>query len=732
MKAGESAVILLLVLSSLGANVVAPTTAEVEAMYAAAARELNAGNYGEALKKLDAIDARQPDVAAAKNLRGVALMRMGEYGPAERALQKARELDPNLWEARFNLAEVPFLRKSWAEARDRFQALLERSSDEVQGATADLIQFKILLTYLLQNKEKNAALILDRLKASSASPAYYYAKAAFAFQEKDETGARIDLHAAEKAYSPRLNKLFTESFYEVGWVAKPDDAKPVALEVTSEAERLRKAEADFGKATSAFRQQDFDGALHLLDEVDGAAPNQAVSYNLRGEILLEEGKEKEAEAAFRNALVADPQFQDARYNLARIPFKKHDYEAARRQLEELLGAISGDKQQRHREELIRYEIFLTLLLEGREGAAQKAMEEFKMTDDTPSLYYAQAAWAFQHGNPKQAGNWVANAGNLFSPELNRSFATPLTDLGWLNGAAERPPTPTAIALTKASPSPTAEPSASAVAGEGSLARGGVIVESSMNPSPAKEEAPSPSAEPSASTVSGESSSVSGTVIAESSVNPSPAKEEAPSPRVGPSVSAVAGENSPVSGGVIAESSVNPSPAKEEAPSPNPEPSASAVAVDEAPTTPSPTPLETPSPIVAEKEMIETTPRPTLSPQPSALGRGVAHKEKEPTSEPQERIGKKETTRSARATATAEWTEKAPRARRATSQTQPPPAAATVKQPPRQNFGDKVVRFLLYPFRHPKETTVNPAHGRAVARGSVSPTPSPPAQSRRKN
>ena len=95
-------------------------------MYAAAAQEVNAGNYGEALKKLDAIDARQPDVAAAKNLRGVALMRIGEYGPAEKALQKARELDPNLWEARFNLAEVPFLRRSWAEARDRFQALVEQ------------------------------------------------------------------------------------------------------------------------------------------------------------------------------------------------------------------------------------------------------------------------------------------------------------------------------------------------------------------------------------------------------------------------------------------------------------------------------------------------------------------------------------------------------------------------------------------------------------------------------
>ena len=62
-------------------------------------------------------------MAAAKNLRGVALMRLGEYGQAETALQKAREIDPEFWEARFNLAEVPFLRKSWAEARDRFQAL---------------------------------------------------------------------------------------------------------------------------------------------------------------------------------------------------------------------------------------------------------------------------------------------------------------------------------------------------------------------------------------------------------------------------------------------------------------------------------------------------------------------------------------------------------------------------------------------------------------------------------
>ncbi len=68
-------------------------------------------------KKLDAIDERQPDLAAAQNLRGVALMRLAEYRSAETALRKARALDPDFWEARFNLAEVPFLAGNWTVAR---------------------------------------------------------------------------------------------------------------------------------------------------------------------------------------------------------------------------------------------------------------------------------------------------------------------------------------------------------------------------------------------------------------------------------------------------------------------------------------------------------------------------------------------------------------------------------------------------------------------------------------
>ena len=73
-----------LVLSSFAANVVAPTTSELEEMYSAAAQELDAGHYREALQKLRR-DRCPParDMAAAQNLRGVAWMRLAEYRKAE-------------------------------------------------------------------------------------------------------------------------------------------------------------------------------------------------------------------------------------------------------------------------------------------------------------------------------------------------------------------------------------------------------------------------------------------------------------------------------------------------------------------------------------------------------------------------------------------------------------------------------------------------------------------------
>lgn len=202
----------------------APSTkAELEKMYSTAYRAFDAGNFPEALKQLDAIDARQPRLAASKNLRGVMLMRQGNYDQAEAALAEAARIDPKFWNARFNLAEIPFLKRDWAEARKRLGELLSTSQFDLTQEASQLIQYKIVLTYLMEGKSNTVDSILAKL--SSDTPAIDYVKAVVALQQKNEAEAKDWISAAEKKYSPQLNKLFAESLYEIGWLKKAAELK---------------------------------------------------------------------------------------------------------------------------------------------------------------------------------------------------------------------------------------------------------------------------------------------------------------------------------------------------------------------------------------------------------------------------------------------------------------------------------------------------------------------------
>ena len=466
MKIRKIAAVTVLVLSSFAANNVAPSKAELEAMYDKAFREFDNNNFSEALKQLDAIDVRQPDLAESQNLRGVIFMREGIYDKAEAALHEALRIDPKFWNARFNLAEIPFLKKDWAEARNRFQELLSNNISELQGEAAQLIQYKILLTYLLEGKENMVDSILAKFELSPDTPAVHYANAAIALQHKNGKEAKDWMAAAEKNFSPQLNKLFAESLYEVGWLEKQAGQSRAALELATPAERAAKmkafAHSRFEQAQQALQQRDLDSARKFVDEADQADPNQPPILTLRGEILMEQKDFDQAEAAFKKAAKIDPKFREAQYNLAQIPFKKKDYAKARERFENLFSQTpGGDKNQAS--QMIKFKIFMTLLLEGKDSRAQKMMEQFQFTGDTPALYYAQAAWEFKHNNPNKANDWIASAKKIYSSSLNSVFADSFYDLGWLQspamGSTPGPATEAAVvASAQTEASPAIEPS----------------------------------------------------------------------------------------------------------------------------------------------------------------------------------------------------------------------------------------------------------------------------------
>ena len=461
MAAVAAVVLRLFVADSFGAENVAPTKAELEEMYNAAFRAFDSGKFAEALKQLDAIDARQPDLAASKNLRGVILMRQGNYDQAEAALQDAVRVDPKFWNGRFNLAEIPFLKKDWPEARNRFEQLLSGGESDLAKEASQLIQYKILLTYLLEGKDSMVDSIQAKLELSPDTPAVDYVKAAVALKQKNQKEAKDWISVAEKNFSPQLNKLFAESLYEVGWLEKPAGEARPSLPLMTAAERSEKtkaiARAKFEQAQQALRQRDLTTALKLVDEADQADPNQAATINLRGEILMQQEQFDQAEVAFKKAAKLDSKLREAQYNLAQIPFKKKEYAKARDRFETLYKRTpGGDKNQAA--ELIKFKIYMTLLLEGKESRAHAMMDEFQFTGDTPALYYAQAAWEFQHKNPEKAADWAASANKIYSSALNSVFADAFYDVGWMQKpAAETMPTP-AFDTAQAEGSPAVEPS----------------------------------------------------------------------------------------------------------------------------------------------------------------------------------------------------------------------------------------------------------------------------------
>src|SRR5438477_4538433 len=382
-------------------------------------------------------------------------MRQGLYEKAEAALSEARGLDPKFWNARFNLAEIPFLKKDWAEARKRFQELLTSNAGELQGEATQLIQYKILLTYLLEGNDTMVDSILAKFELSPDTPAMHYANAAISLQGQNIPDAKNWISAAEKNFSPQLNKLFTESLYEIGWLQKQPGQQRPAVQLLSPEERASKtkvvAKTAFEQALQAYEQRDFDSAARLAEQADTAEPNQPQVLNLRGAILLEQQKYDQAERFFKQTLKADPKFSAAQFNLADVPFRNKDYAEARDRFQALLKETpGGDKNQAA--QLINFRIFLTYLLEGKDSRAQKLMEQFQFSGDTPALYYAEAAWEFKHDNADKANDWITSARKIYPSASNAQYAAGFYDLGWLKNA-----------MVVSSPTPTASVGAAAVA-----------------------------------------------------------------------------------------------------------------------------------------------------------------------------------------------------------------------------------------------------------------------------
>jgi tetratricopeptide (TPR) repeat protein len=180
-------------------------------------------------------------------------------------------------------------------------------------------------------------------------------------------------------------------------------------------------------AMRSFTARDFAKAREQVHKADASWQQTPVSLNILGAIEIEQRNFDEGRKLCLAALNKDPRFFPARFNLAEIPFVQGKYTEARTVFLKLQEDEPDD-------DLLKFRIFLTFLLEKNDAEARQHLDEIPLINDSPISFYANAAWDFAHGEEKRAKDWIASGARTFPPIKHINFIEVFYDLGWLERA----------------------------------------------------------------------------------------------------------------------------------------------------------------------------------------------------------------------------------------------------------------------------------------------------------
>src|SRR5437667_5676560 len=85
------------------------------------------------------------------------------------------------------------------------------------------------MTLLLEGKESRAHAMMEEFQFTGDTPALYYAQAAWEYKHNNSEKAADWTGSANKIYSPALNSVFADAFYDVGWMQRPEGSSAPAL-----------------------------------------------------------------------------------------------------------------------------------------------------------------------------------------------------------------------------------------------------------------------------------------------------------------------------------------------------------------------------------------------------------------------------------------------------------------------------------------------------------------------
>lgn len=186
--------------------------------------------YTDALEKLDAAEKLNPNVADIYALRGDIYLapRRRDFDLALPQFQKAAQLQPDSPLPKFNLAEFYFVKHDFTTALQSFTKLIT-DYPKLPMIIRHLVHYKRVLCELkLGHRPAADQIIAENFTFMDDTPAYYFCKAAIAFDNGDPKQGNDWVKRGVAAFKAPNCEPYYDAFKELRWVPDLDFGTPNA------------------------------------------------------------------------------------------------------------------------------------------------------------------------------------------------------------------------------------------------------------------------------------------------------------------------------------------------------------------------------------------------------------------------------------------------------------------------------------------------------------------------
>ncbi|MDZ4405883.1 hypothetical protein [Prosthecobacter sp.] len=184
--------------------------------------------YSDALAKLDEAEKLAPSLADIYALRGDIYLapRRRDFDLALPQFEKASELEPQSPLPKFNLAEYYFVKHDFDTALKSFSKLTV-DYPKLPMVIRHLVHYKRMLCELkLGHRPAAEQIVADNFTFMDDTPAYYFSKAALAFDLSDTAKANEWVQRGVAVFKGPNCEPYYDAFKELRWVPDMDLSKP--------------------------------------------------------------------------------------------------------------------------------------------------------------------------------------------------------------------------------------------------------------------------------------------------------------------------------------------------------------------------------------------------------------------------------------------------------------------------------------------------------------------------